>query len=95
MLKLHIVGIDLTNGPAVRICQKKRSFVLFIYCPKVGALKTYVDQRARMPMSHGFQLEAFGREVGEPQPGGMYPAELRVAPLSHKSATPVSADTLR
>ena len=37
----------------------------------------------------------FGREVGEPQPGGMYPAELRVAPLSHKSATPVSADTLR
>jgi hypothetical protein len=54
-----------------------------------------VDQRNYMPMFHEFQSEAFGREVGAPQPGGMYPAELRVAPLSHKSATPVSADTFR
>jgi hypothetical protein len=87
MLQLHFAGIDLTNDPVVRICQKKRSFVLFICCPKIGAVKTYVDIRTRMPMSHGFQLEAFGREVGAPQPDGMYPAELR--------ATPVSAETLR
>jgi hypothetical protein len=95
MLKLHIVGIDLTNDPVVRIYQKKRSFVLFICCPKVGALKTYVDQRNYMPMFHEFQSEAFGRKVGAPQPGGMYPAELGAAAFSHKSATPVSADTLR
>jgi hypothetical protein len=54
-----------------------------------------VDQRNYMPMFHEFQSEAFGREVGAPQPGGMYPAELGAAAFSHKSATPVSADTLR